>query len=148
MNNINDLKNSQRPEIAFKGMQQQKEIKRTFEEIIKILVNNTTRFAALLTEKEVPRNGKFSPVSFSFNINETSNVGRFCTEYSAKNPEIERYLSLGVRHKNSDRLTSVYLTKGTKEEIISYLKDENNRPEIEKILAELSKKTDDYFNTL
>lgn len=99
-------------------------------------------------EKRVPENGIFGKVSLAFIIPQSDNKGLFYITHSAENPKDQRVLSVGVHHKNSDRMTSNILLKGTKEEILTYLKSEENTQTLIDTINHLSDKTDEYYSSL
>ena len=99
-------------------------------------------------ELKVPENGIFGKVSVAFVIPESTNKGLFYITHSAENPKDQRVLSVGVHHKNSDRMTSNILLKGTKAEILEYLKSEENTQTLIDTVNHLSDKTDEYYASL
>ena len=100
------------------------------------------------SERKVPENGIFGKVSIAFVIPKSNNKGLFYITHSAENPKEQRVLSVGVHHKNSDRMTSNILLQGTKEEILAYLKSEQNTQTIIDTVNHLSDKTDEYYSSL
>lgn len=99
-------------------------------------------------ERNVPENGIFGKVSVAFIIPKSNNEGLFYVTHSAENPKDQRVLSVGVHHKNSDRMTSNILLTGTKEEILEYLKSEENTQALIDTVNHLSDKTDEYYSSL
>lgn len=77
-------------------------------------------------ERMIPENGKFSKVIIGFYVPETNNMGMFKVEHDTKDPKTQRILSIGVYHKNSDRVISNILKVGTKKEILDYVKSKEN----------------------
>lgn len=99
-------------------------------------------------ERKVPENGIFGKVSIAFGIPKSDNKGLFYITHSAENPKDQRVLSVGVHHKNSDRMTSNILLTGTKKEILEYLKSEENTQALIDTVNHLSDKTDEYYSSL
>ncbi|MCD7740426.1 MAG: hypothetical protein LUH11_03660 [Candidatus Gastranaerophilales bacterium] len=118
------------------------------EEQMPILIE---KGAGVLNEKaqlQVPENGKFNRIFVAFNIPETPNEAVFTIEHDELNPKNSRRLSIGVHHNNMDRLFSNYVLKGTKQEILDYLKNKDNYKDILEIVNNLSEKTDEYYSSL
>ncbi len=109
-------------------------------------VNKTREVLAERAEMEVPENGKFSSVSASFKIPDTQNKARIIISHDELEPKNLRRLSVGVHHINSDRLTSNYILKGTKKEILDYLKDQKSQDELIGIIGHLSESVDKYYS--
>ena len=84
----------------------------------------------------------------SFAVPDTDNKALLGIEYDETEPKTQRRLFVGVHHNNSDRLTRNYLLKGTKTEILEYLKDDSNQQSIIDSVNTLSKKTDEYYSSL
>jgi hypothetical protein len=81
-------------------------------------------------------------------VPETNNQALMIVEQNSKEPKTQRNLLIGVRHKNRDRLTSNLLEVGTKQDILEYLKKEDNTQEIIDSVNHLSEKTDDFYSQL
>ena len=131
-----------------------KEVELDPELQIKNLVKNSAEFFAQEGELLVPENGKFKTVTFSCNIPRTNNIFRYAIECDTKEPKDKRILSIGVHHKNSDRLqekaknnflTFINIETG-KVNVIYRLKDKKNYPEMCRALRSLSDKTDEFHN--
>ncbi len=99
-------------------------------------------------EREVPENGKFRKIFVAFDIPETQNEALISIEHDAVSPEVNRRLSVGVHRQNSDRITSNYLFKGTKREVLDYINNKDNQAELHKTINNLSKSVDDYYSSL
>ena len=99
-------------------------------------------------ERQIPENGKFLKFSIGFEIPNSDNMGMFVVDYDPDEPKDKRILSVGVHHKNSDRLTSNIIAIGTKKEILEYLKTDNNTQSLVDIVDNLSEKTSEYYNSL
>ncbi len=100
------------------------------------------------SERRIPENGKFGKVSMGFYVPDSDNMGILYAEYDPKDPKTQRILSVGVYHKNSDRITSNIVAKGTKKEILEYLKSQDNNEELIKTIDDLSAATDEYYASL
>lgn len=120
----------------------------SYEQKMNILVPKTKEVLAETAEKQVPENGLFRKVFVSFSVPDTDNKALLGIEYDEAEPKTQRRLFVGVHHNNSDRLTQNYLLKGTKAEIIEYLKDGSNQQSIIESVTNLSKKTDEYYASL
>ena len=82
-------------------------------------------------------------------IPESQNQGLIAVEESSKDSKNLRNLLLGVRHKDRDRLASVYLLQNCpKAEIIKFLNDNSNIQDIIDTINKLSDETDDYYSSL
>ena len=101
-----------------------------------------------ISELQLPENGKFLRLSLGFEIPQSDNMGMFIVDYDPDEPRNKRILSVGVHHKNSDRMVSNIVVNGTKKEILEYIKSQENTQELVDLVDELSKKTDDFHNSL
>jgi hypothetical protein len=146
MKNINNNYNNYNA--AFSGLKKDKPIMRDKTSKINVLVPATKKFLADAVEKEVPENGSFKKVFLTFDVPETNNQALMIVEQNSKEPKTQRNLLIGVRHKNRDRLTSNLLEVGTKQDILEYLKKEDNTQEIIDSVNHLSEKTDDFYSQL
>lgn len=146
MDKINSKFNSYNP--SFSKTDKDKSVMLNKDEKMKILVPTTKEVLTDIAEKEVPENGQFRKVFVSFDIPNSTNEAKLIIEQDETEPKTQRRLSVGVHHQNSDRLISNYLLKGTKKEIIDFLKDDNNNQEIIDAVNILSSKTDDYYSSL
>ena len=120
----------------------------SYDEKMNILVPKTKEVLVETAEKQVPENGLFRKVFVSFAVPDTDNKALLGIEYDETEPKTQRRLFVGVHHNNSDRLTRNYLLKGTKTEILEYLKDDSNQQNIIDSVNTLSKKTDEYYSSL
>ena len=94
------------------------------------------------------KNGKFRKIFVAFDIPQTQNEALITIEHDAIDPKTNRRLSVGVHRQNSDRITSNYIFKGPKKEVLDYLKNNDNQNELYKIVTDLSKSVDDYYSSL
>lgn len=108
--------------------------------------NKTREVLAERTEMEVPENGKFSSISVSFKIPDTQNKAKVIIGHDEIEPKNLRRLSVGVHRESSDRLTSSYILKGTKQEILDYLKDPKSQDELIKVVGQLSESVDKHYS--
>ena len=144
---INNFDNSSNA-ISFNGVKKQEGVNLSRNEVMKNLVGDANDIFVEEIKQYVPENGKFRPVTFECNIPGTQNIFFYKVEYDSKNHQTGRRFSVNVRHQNSDRLLSTYITKGTKAEIMEFLKDKNNHEKIIETMQKLSDSTDDYYNSL
>ena len=115
---------------------------------MEILMRRLCEVLSKRTENEVPENGKFSPISVSFSIPQTNNKAKAIVEYDALAPKNLRRLSIASHHANSDRLVTTYVAKGTKQDIIDYLKNHENQERLVKLANELSDSVNEYYSNL
>ena len=116
------------------------------ENFKKVVVPKVHEFFSDMVEKQVPENGLFRKITLSFEVPDTNNVGVYSIEYDHKNPKVQRYLTLGVHHKNSDRLVSNIVLKGTKQDILDYIKNSENQTKTIEMSRELSDKVDEFYS--
>ncbi len=108
------------------------------------LIEGVQEYIAEHGERQIPENGKFSSrVGLFFDIPGTQNEAVLSVSHDEVDPKNQRRFSVGVRKRNSDKVTSEFLAKGTKKEILDYVKDKSNYPAIKKAVLELSKHVDD-----
>ncbi|MBQ4122731.1 hypothetical protein IJD44_03285 [bacterium] len=133
---------------SFNGIDK-KETKMTEKnEDMKFLLNACKEGLHNAAELKVPENGQFGRVSVGFVIPDSNNKGLLYITHSEENPKTQRLLSVGVHHKNSDRVISNLLLDGNKQEILEYLKSEENTQSIVDIINGLSDKTDEFYSSL
>lgn len=82
----------------------------------------------------------FEPIPFE--ISGTPYIAVF----KVQNSKDEKRFTLGVRHKDRDRLVSYNMFKGSKQDMIEYLK--NNDTEIKEAIQELKKDQEEYYSSL
>ncbi len=146
MDGINNNRNNYN--IPFFGKKEDKPIMLDKTAKLNILVPKTKEVLCDIAEREVPENGQFRKVYVTFDVPETNNQAVLSIEHDAVEPKNQRRLSIGVHNKNSDRIISNFLKKGSKSEILEYLKDNGNMEQIIEAVNKLSNKTDDYNSTL
>ena len=140
LNNININKNKP----LFKG--DRLKLMSKDEKMLK-LIDASIKYLNGTLEREMPENGKFAKVFVSFDIPNTNNEAILFAKYDEEEPVSKRRLILGVRHKNRDRLASAQLICGSKNDILEYLSNSQNKSEIKSLLENLSKNTDDYYSS-
>ena len=129
--------------IRFSGAnKEQPKMTRTPEEHFKhftgLIFNNLLE----RSEREVPENGQFTPISASYNIPNSENRAMLAIECDLTNPKTSRRISAVSCRKDSDKLVKSFIFKGTKQEVINYLKDEKNRETFIKTVRQLSDSLD------
>ncbi len=130
---------------SFKAQKGNKDMQ-NIEEDYKILTKNLFNAMNLRVEREVPENGKFMPIAVSYKIPESQNIASCTIKYDPLNPKELRRLFYEVQRNGTDRTISEHILKGTKKEILEYLKKEERQTEFINSIKELSKETDDYYN--
>lgn len=133
----------------FKGTNRKEPTKvQSNEEKLQLLVGRACEVMAGRVENEVPENGKFAPLSVSWNLPGSLNRAMLAVEADALNPKDSRRLSVGVTRAGSDKVRQGYILKGTKKEILEFVKDPKNQEEIIKTARQLSDSTDEYYSEL
>lgn len=141
-NNFNNYKAS------FSGIEKKENKMFDKNKAMNILMTSCKEGLYNAAERKVPQNGIFSKISVAFEIPKSNNEGLLYITHSAEDPKTQRVLSVGVHHKNSDRMISNILLKGTKEEILANLSSKENTQELVNIVNHLSDKTDEYYASL
>ncbi len=113
--------------------------------LINALTDRLIEVLSQRVEKEVPQNGKFSPISVSYTIPDTQNKAKVAIEYDALEPKNTRRLSISSFRMGSDRLFTTYILKGTKQEILDYISKPEFHSEVIQKAKHLSAKVDDYY---
>jgi hypothetical protein len=117
-------------------------------DVTNILVEKSRKHLLERAQREVPPNGPFTRLFVAFDIPNSLNEAVIAIEHDEKEPKTQRRLSIGVHHQYSDKVFSNYVLKGTKEDILNYLYDQENQESIKSTILNLSKKTDDYYSSL
>lgn len=120
----------------------------TYEQKMNILVPKTKEVLAETSEMQVPENGLFRKVFVSFAVPDTNNEAIFGIEYDENEPKTQRRLFVGVHHENRDALIKNYILKGTKAQILEYLKDNSNQQDLINTVNTLSARADEYYASL
>lgn len=120
----------------------------TYEQKMNILVPKTKEVLADTVQKQVPENGLFRKVFVTFSVPDTNNKAVLGLEYDENEPKTQRRLFVGVHHENRDAMVKNYILKGTKSEILEYLKDGSNQQKLIDTVNTLSAKTDEYYASL
>lgn len=120
--------------------------KMTDEEKISLFSKNAALMLAQKAEYDVPENGQFLKSELTFDIPSTQNEAHYFIACDPIEPKNQRRFFIGTTRTGSDRLTSVQLKKGTKKEILEFLKDEKNAQLFKEALMETSNSTDEYFS--
>jgi len=118
------------------------------ETVLKERTAQNNEMLANLSERSVPENNKFSPITVEYNLPNSRNMARVTVEYDEQMPATQRRITVGVHHKDRDRLISNYLYKGTKQEVINFLKNEKNTLRFIESIKALSAATDKYYENL
>ena len=101
-------------------------------------VDGSCRHLAEIAEREVPENGKFLRVIMGFVVpEEPDKKAKIIISHDTLNPKTSRRLAIEVVKNNDDRAHKTYIFKGTKKEILDYLKDDKNYPKIVENIKQL-----------
>ena len=145
MNVNNDKQNYS---MNFKSLTKEQIMQLPQEERIKNMVIRAKEAIYEYSLRGLPENGKFKNYSIAFNIPCTNNLGRLEIGYDSQDPTNKRYMSIGVHHKNSDRMEFDLVMIGTKQEILDRLKSKDDVEEVAQVVKELSDRTDEYYSNL
>ena len=98
----------------------------------------------------VPEYNKFSPHKIAFYIPGTSNIAEITVKQDEEEYKTQRRVYIGVHHKNSDMLLSNSVFKGTKKEVLEYLKtlSEERLTETVENIKQLSRESDEEHDSL
>ncbi len=118
------------------------------DEKMEILIPKASNLLANRAEREVPENGKFRKIFVAFDIPDTQNEALISFEHDEIDPKNMRRISIGVHRLGSDRITSNYIIKGTKNELIEYLKKIEFKKEFKDTVNLLSDSVDEYYSSL
>ena len=132
------------------GYNMKKEEKTREERILDFAIKDCSQKIAESAQDYVPEYNNFSPHEIAFYIPGTSNIAKIIIKQDEEEYKTQRRVVVGVHHQNSDVLMSNYVFKGTKKEVIEYLKSLSNErfEEILENIKELSRKSDDYHSSL
>lgn len=94
-------------------------------------------------EYQIPENGKCAPYIFHLNDGRAQNKIRYAIEYDPNEPKEQRIFSIGVSKLYSDKMVQEFVFKGTKKEILEYLKSQTSQDEIYETIVRLSNKAEE-----
>ena len=94
-------------------------------------------------EYQVAENGKCAPYIFYLNDSHAQNRVRYAVEYDPNEPKEQRILSIGVSKLYNDKMVQEFVFKGTKKEILEYLKSQDSKDEIYQAILRLSNKIEE-----
>ena len=120
------------------------------EKMLDFAVKMCSQKLAESTENYVPEYNKFSPHKMAFLIPGTSNIAEITIKHDEQDYKTQRRIYIGVHHKNSDMVVQNSVFKGTKQEVIEYLKtlsDERLEETVQNI-QELSDESDKEHDAL
>lgn len=137
INGINNLYNT-----AFAGAKDAKKVARTPEEHFNHFTELIFNHLYERSQREVPENGKFTPLSASYNIPNTNNRAMLSVEYDLLEPKTQRRIFAIACRKDSDKIVKSQLFKGSKSEILAYLNDNTNREKFINTAKKLSDSLD------
>ena len=116
----------------------------TKEELRRETRNNLREASEMMAErivKEAPAKGKFTGISVSFYLSETTNIGSLIYKHDVLGDASCRRLSLGVRRINSSYNITTQIFKGTNEEALAFLQFSDNQ--IEEFTKQILEMADD-----
>jgi len=150
MNVNSSNNNSVNSKINSKNNNMKNEQKNENDEMLNFALKMCSQKIAESAERCVPEYNKFSSHSIAFLIPGTSNVAEIIIKQDEKEYKNQRRVLLGVHHKNSDAIVSNYVFKGTKKEVLEYLKSLSSEKfeETIELIKNLSKESDDYHSRL
>lgn len=108
--------------------------------------NNAIKELRAKVQSEVPQTGDFKDVIVRYDAPYSYNVAYYSVISDKLEPINSRRLLVSAARKGTDRLTSTYLTKGNKKEIIEYLDNPKNCLKIKEAVSEVLKSTDDHYS--
>ncbi|MBR3604683.1 MAG: hypothetical protein IKL52_01490 [Candidatus Gastranaerophilales bacterium] len=94
-------------------------------------------------EYQISENGKCAPYIFHLNDSYAQNRIRYAIEYDPNNPKDQRVFSIGVSKLYNDKMAQEFVFKGTKREILDYLKSQDSKDEIYETILRLSNKIEE-----
>ncbi len=144
-NNYNNLDTGK---IFFTGVKKDSNVETDKNAVFKKIVRTSNEIIASSAERQVPENGKFKPVSVGYHIPGSQNMAKVIVECDGEEPKTQRRIRVGVHHQDRDRLTSNYIYKGTKKEVLEYLSDEKNLAQFIETIKKLAAETDKYYSNL
>lgn len=133
---------------SFSGIKKDKAPMPDKNETTKLLVEKGMGILHKRAEREVPENGKFTRIFVAFDVPETQNEAMMAIEHDALNPKDLRRVSVGVHRLNSPRLESKYVFKGTKKEVLDFIKNKENLDKLFSSVNGLSDSVNDYYSSL
>ena len=92
---------------------------------------------------QLAENGKCAPYVFYLNDGDSQNRIRYAIEYDPNEPKEQRVFSVGVSKLYNDKMAQEFVFKGTKKEILEYLKLPKSQEEIYEIILKLSNKIEE-----
>ena len=131
---------------SFKGIGKETLENKSKEERLNNITDKVRQVAIERVEREVPENGKFGGISISFDVPTTNNEAKIIISHDEIEPKTLRRIAIGVHRNGSDRLNSSYILKGTKKEILEYLKNQESQSKIVEVAGQLSDSVDKYYS--
>ncbi len=139
INNNNTIRNN-----TFTGIKRNSTSEKV-EQFKNVLIPEVHKCLAEVAERRVPENGIFTRLEANFPIPESTYMAALNIFSAAGETKDQRILSIGVHHPNSDKMFTNYLIKGTKKEILDYLKDSRNQKEVIESVFHLEQKAKEYY---
>lgn len=132
----------------FTGIKKEQKPVHSDGEQMDFLADKASKVMAERIENEVPENGKFTKLSVSWDIPKTLNKAILAVEADALEPKNSRRLAVGAYRKGSDNIRLGYISKGTKKEILEYIKNSDNKEKIIETAYQLSDSVDEHYSEL
>lgn len=130
----------------FTGIKKEQQQVRSSKEQMDFLVSKAREVMTGRIENEVPENGKFAKLSVSWDVPDTLNKAMLTIEADALNPKDSRRLAVGSYRKGSDNIRLGYLLKGTKKEILEYIKSPESKEKLIETAYQLSDSVDKFYS--
>lgn len=114
------------------------------KEITSYYLPEAGRLLAERIKEEVPVSGYFQNMSFSFELDETNNMGMLLYEFDSLHKGEQRILNIGLRRIDSSYMVKRCIFNGTNDEIIKFLNfSEENLNKFADCILEMSDRADE-----
>jgi len=133
---------------AFRGANKEETKLDSNKDKMSFLTESACKHMSHRIEMEMPENGKFAQFSISWNMPDGISKAMIAVQPDAVDFKDKRRLSVGVFRKGSDYVRSSFLLKGTKKEILDYVKNPENKEGIIKTAYQLLDSVDKHYSEL
>ncbi len=117
----------------------------TDAEKLELLMGKALDYLLQWLETQTPDSGHFKRSPVLFDIPGTRNVAFLEVQHHTTAPPAERSASVGVLRDGTDRMYSNFLMRGTKAEILEYLRAGERKAMLESSVMRLSRNVDKYW---